>query len=357
MRCFGEWRGAAIALGMAVMLGTSLSATARAGGWFHHTLPREVPAYDYSTGGEYFMPPVPYGHYAKDPGAHVAKGIGMVAGPIHGLKGHLAGLKHGGGHGLGHGGHGHGDGHGHGLGHGAGGHGHGIGHGLGGSGCGLGCGLGHGLKSKLGAGCGLGCGLGGHSLGSGLCGDPCGPKHGKGHGKVKNFGPIHHATQVVASGQTAPSAQAVVMPASQGGCVDPGCGGRGLHDHLSGLVGKLKCKLCGGNGCGGCGGMGAGDPCSSCGGNGCGLCNGCGLLSKLKRCLGCGGAGCKLCMGGHGLKGKLHGLLGGIAGPKFPYFVGPGGPVPLTPGYSPYIVTTRSPRDFFAFPPRTPDGF
>jgi hypothetical protein len=33
------------------------------------------------------------------------------------------------------------------------------------------------------------------------------------------------------------------------------------------------------------------------------------------------------------------------------YFVGPGGPVPLTPGYVPYIVTTRSPRDFFAFPP------
>ncbi len=33
------------------------------------------------------------------------------------------------------------------------------------------------------------------------------------------------------------------------------------------------------------------------------------------------------------------------------WFVGPGGPVPLTPGYVPYIVTTRSPRDFFAFPP------
>ena len=33
------------------------------------------------------------------------------------------------------------------------------------------------------------------------------------------------------------------------------------------------------------------------------------------------------------------------------YFVGPGGPVPLTPGYVPYVVTTRSPRDYFAFPP------
>ncbi len=33
------------------------------------------------------------------------------------------------------------------------------------------------------------------------------------------------------------------------------------------------------------------------------------------------------------------------------YFVGPGGPVPITPGYVPYVVTTRSPRDYFAFPP------
>ena len=30
---------------------------------------------------------------------------------------------------------------------------------------------------------------------------------------------------------------------------------------------------------------------------------------------------------------------------KVDYFVGAGGPVPLTPGYVPYIVTTRSPRD------------
>lgn len=33
------------------------------------------------------------------------------------------------------------------------------------------------------------------------------------------------------------------------------------------------------------------------------------------------------------------------------YFVGPGGPVPLTPGYVPYVNPVRSPRDFFAFPP------
>lgn len=33
------------------------------------------------------------------------------------------------------------------------------------------------------------------------------------------------------------------------------------------------------------------------------------------------------------------------------YFVGPGGPVPITPGYVPYVNVTRSPRDFLAFPP------
>ena len=39
---------------------------------------------------------------------------------------------------------------------------------------------------------------------------------------------------------------------------------------------------------------------------------------------------------------------------KIKYFVGPGGPVPITPGYVPYVITTRSPRDFLAFPPFTP---
>jgi hypothetical protein len=31
--------------------------------------------------------------------------------------------------------------------------------------------------------------------------------------------------------------------------------------------------------------------------------------------------------------------------------MGPGGPVPLTPGYVPYVNPVRSPRDYFAFPP------
>ena len=52
------------------------------------------------------------------------------------------------------------------------------------------------------------------------------------------------------------------------------------------------------------------------------------------------------------VKGSAYGLLHPHAG-QIEYFVGPGGPVPITPGYVPYVVTTRSPRDYFAFPPFT----
>ena len=100
-------------------------------------------------------------------------------------------------------------------------------------------------------------------------------------------------------------------------------------------------------GCGACGGGGIGDLCGGCGGKGCGLCGFLGHL-KDKLCGGCGGAGCGLC-------GKAKGLLSGLLHKnKIKYFVGPGGPVPITPGYFPYVITTRSPRDFLAFPPFTP---
>ena len=79
-------------------------------------------------------------------------------------------------------------------------------------------------------------------------------------------------------------------------------------------------------------------------GHGHGKGTGCGL---------CGGKGCANCLAG--LKAGLHGKLASIAGvfnqPKISWFNGAGGPVPITPGYVPYIVTTRSPRDFFSFPP------
>ena len=100
--------------------------------------------------------------------------------------------------------------------------------------------------------------------------------------------------------------------------------------------------MCKGRGCGGCGGSGI---LEGCGDPGCGLCHG-----KGKHCSFCGGKGCSHCLSG--LHGKLAGLL--HHGPKVDYFVGAGGPVPITPGYVPYIVVTRSPRDFFSFPPMNP---
>jgi hypothetical protein len=96
---------------------------------------------------------------------------------------------------------------------------------------------------------------------------------------------------------------------------------KGLHSHK----GHRLCGLCGGRGCGGCGGSGLG---------------GCGF---------CGGKGCSHCLSG--LHARLAGLL---RHQKVDYFLGAGGPVPLTPGYVPYVVVTRSPRDFFAFPPMNP---
>ena len=108
------------------------------------------------------------------------------------------------------------------------------------------------------------------------------------------------------------------------------CGGRGLFHHGDG--------------------SGYGDPCNSCGGKGCGKCG------LFKGCGSCGGKGCGKCGSGLGnhAKGKLAGLLHHGKG-NIKYFVGPGGPVPLTPGYVPYINPVRSPRDFLAFPPYTPN--
>jgi hypothetical protein len=63
--------------------------------------------------------------------------------------------------------------------------------------------------------------------------------------------------------------------------------------------------------------------------------------------------GCSQCLSKiHSILGAPHALASRIIHHgDVKYFVGPGGPVPLTPGYVPYVVPTRSPRDYFAFPP------
>jgi hypothetical protein len=151
--------------------------------------------------------------------------------------------------------------------------------------------------------------------------------------------------QVITSSPQAPMASAQ--------CGEAGCGIMGRHRHMHGS-GNGGCGQCGGNGCGACGGGGIGDLCGGCGGKGCGLCGFLGHI-KNKLCGGCGGAGCGLCGKAKGLLNAPHALLSGLLHKnKIKYFVGPGGPVPITPGYVPYVITTRSPRDFLAFPPFTP---
>lgn len=304
---FENWRGmplvfATAAVGLALAWGGSV----RADGYrLHPTIPREVLAYDYSTGGVMMAPPVPYGHYAKD-GLLGCAGCGM-----HRMLGCL---------GCGHDGNGLGSAH--------------------GNGCGL-CG-------------GKGCG---HCLGHGGGGDPgcdvagCGGGH-KHHRKAGRFAPcdsggviIGDAGAAMATNQSVPAGTAVVMPSGQSPCGVDGCGVKGHHSHKGGHW--RRCGLCGGKGCGGCGG---GGMLAGCGDSGCGLCGG-----KGKGCSFCGGQGCSHCLSGpHGLSG-LHGRLAGLFNhQKVEYFVGAGGPVPLTPGYVPYVVATRSPRDYFAFPPMNP---
>jgi hypothetical protein len=198
----------------------------------------------------------------------------------------------------------------------------------------------HALCSSCG---GAGCNLCGGKGRCGLfnrCGDPCGG-HDKKCGLCDWRGLLHGKecgptlcspqapTKVCASVQSTPQAS------PQSCCSKPGCLLKLKHFHR---LGK-GCSSCGGDGCGLChGGLNSGKVCGSCHGSGCGLCNGTGLGAAS------------------GLAHKILGAPAGLVGKLFhvgevEYFVGPGGPVPITPGYVPYVVTTRSPRDYFAFPP------
>ena len=348
---FGHLRGVMFAVALIGSLAGARLATADG---FHYTIPREVLARDLATGQPYFAPPIPWGCYAKDGigdhyfGKHcgicgllLGKGAGLCGG--HGLLG-KGGGKHCGKDGCGH--------------------------------CGQGMGGGGGLfHHNAGDSCGdPGCGFfGGH----GRRVKDCGLCKGKGCGLCRSSevgDPIH----TLASEQTPAPARAVATSAqsapivSSQACVEPGCRlGKG-HKHGGSMMNGDPCGSCGGKGCGLCGGLGrlfgghggqgdyggqggVGETCGSCGGKGCGLCGGLGKLfgGHGGKCGACGGKGCHLCSS---IKGKLFGLLHPHKG-NIKYFVGPGGPVPLTPGYVPYVVTTRSPRDFLAFPPYTPDGF
>jgi hypothetical protein len=339
---FGTRRGTPLALALATTFGFWVGSARADGLLFHHTIPREVDAYDFKTGGPFMAPPVPYGHYAKDYVEEAHKAAGCVTCRLHALMGLV-----GAGHSLFHhgdGADGSGPGHGKGLGHG----------GTGGDGCG-----GSGLN------CGLGHGLFGHHEGSTLASGHLGHLHGGSSLGAEGAG---FASTLPGAGGPGTFAPGAVAPSSQAFCGQAGCGVATKHSHLGHLLGNHGhgadgycndpgCGLCAGRGLGhGAGlglGHGAGHGLGHGGGTGCGL---------------CGGIGCASCLSGlhghissavHGHLAGLHGHLASLAGalhhPKVSWFLGAGGPVPLTPGYVPYIVTTRSPRDFFAFPPMNPN--
>jgi hypothetical protein len=276
---FGIRRGTpvAFALATAFMLCLGSVEALHADGYgLQDTIPRTVDAYNYSTGGPYYAPPIPYGHYAKD-------ALGDAGKAIAGCKSCRLNSLFGGGPCLLHQGHG----------------GLGACNACGGKGCGLCSKPGHPWLHH-----------GDSAVGMASIG------HGHGHGSV------------------APTAQASapVAASGQAPCGVSGCGIFAGHRHLGhGKNGRI---------------------CDPCHGKGCGLCGGDGL------CDGCGNPGCGMCHGlGSGLGSKVHGKLASILHkPKVEYFVGPGGPVPITPGYVPYIVSTRSPRDYFSFAPMNPDA-
>ena len=192
-----------------------------------------------------------------------------------------------------------------------------------GRGCGLihhGDGCGDPCRACGGGGCGFCKGLG--LLREG-CGNPRGPG-GIGGPREGNMG----GGSLISPQVPAPIPSTQWSPQSTfiaGQCGDPGCLLKNRHFHRIGR----GCSTCDGKGCGICRdpGKSCGTICGNCRGRGCGLCGGRGLLP----CLNPGAAA-------HSLLAKL------FHRGEIEYFVGPGGPVPLTPGYVPYIVTTRAPR-------------
>jgi hypothetical protein len=353
---FGIRRGMPLALALATALGLSIvmMRSARADGMlFQHTIPREVDAYDFTTGGPFMAPPVPYGHYAKDYAYEAQKHIACVACQLHALMAGGVGkcFLHKGagddGEGLGHG-------HAGTIGHGSG---AGFGHGQAGVSDGAGYDAGHGMLGHQ----------GGLPYGSTITRSPIIAGTYPGGGIVSGPGAgVGSSAPGFATTWAQSSGQIVGAPVSQGACTDGGCKIAGKHSHLANMINKIRCGSCGGGGCGACAGTGATGLCGhpGCGlgaghshgsGNGNGGGTGCPL---------CGGRGCANCLAGlksglasglGALHGKLSSLAGALHAPKMSWFNGAGGPVPLTPGYVPYIVTTRSPRDFFSFPPMNPN--
>lgn len=341
---FGLRRYMALAAAISMSLVVSVKATEK-----HFVIPETVPAIDLNTGGPYYAPPVPGGHYTKDT-------LGAISNKLHGGLAHLKGAAMSLCSNCG------GSGQCHGCGQGAATGGLGAcGH-CGGSGyvAGNGNHAGHshynGTPVMSGAPVVQSAGHGSHGGGNGLFAG-----HGgkavvatvpSGNGLVAG----HHGA-AKASPQNAASPQGGASPSNQSACANGGCGGSNCGDPAChGILGRKGLfsghKAGAGNGCGtpGCSSPGCGNGNGLFAGHGAG--NGCGTPGCSSPGCGNGGMGHPGLghsgMGHPGLGSKLAGLLGHN---KVKYFVGPGGPVPITPGYVQWVNPVRSPRDFFAFPP------
>lgn len=353
----GLRRGLALATILALGFGISSQA-----GDKNVVIPEVVDAIDLNTGAPYYAPPVPQGHYTKDTYGKIAGAVHGALGSAKGLVKSLCSLCGGSGQCVGCGnaagttglgtcggcaGSGYttsnaGDAH--------------AGHNHGAAGVPViaanGAGSGHGLLSGL-HGNGAGAAAGHATFGGGAA--PAAPAPVSYSGAYGGHGK--------ASAQAAPSAQGGASP--QSACANGGCGGSACGDPAChGLFGRK-------GGRGGAGGAGNGCGTPGCTNPGCGLGglfaghgngNGNGAGFGHGGGAGCGNPGCTSCgnngngaghpglgAGHSGLGSKLAGLF--HKGPKYKWFMGPGGPVPLTPGYVPYVNPVRSPRDFFAFPP------
>ena len=304
---FENWRGMPLAIGLAAALGLGLgwSRTARADGYhLHPTIPRTVAAYDFTTGGEFMAPPVPYGHYAKDDllGSHHL--LGCVSCRIHALLG-----GHGGGRTCGF---------------------------CGGKGCGHCSGGGFFGHGGAGSACsGPGCGGGGFGMGLGHHGPQANCAHGPAARATSDTVPTrcrwsrrrarrHWSARPsftprrkTPAASSAAASRPVILIARDSIRVwdvpgrlrrlRRGRDARRLRRSGFRFVRGKVCRFCGGKGC---------------------------LSLPLQ---------------------TARDLLAGLfRHQKVEYFIGAGGPVPITPGYVPYVNVTRSPRDFFAFPPMNP---
>ena len=317
---FGKRRGIPLTLALATTLGLGLvmARSARADGMlFQHTIPREVDAYDFTTGRPYMAPPVPYGHYAKDYVDEIHKCLGCATCQLHGLMG------------------------------------------------------GGGLRAlaaftkvtvpaavmaavavmadgRLARWTAVGNGRAARAMD---CSDITAVRL---PASVVAIAGIGAGSAGYATTWAQPSGQAGPHPSGQSICGQSGCTIAAKHSHLSQMLNKIRCGSCGGTGCGACAGTGATGfavipaavwaPV---------------MVTAKGRDAGCAAARAArtACRGSRrGLHGKLASIAGAFNKPKISWFNGAGGPVPLTPGYVPYIVATRSPRDFFSFPPMNPNA-